>query len=221
MGLPKVIYLMGLPGAGKGTQAELLAQAIGYHRFSTGSSLRAVAQEQTELGRKVKALIDNGYLASPQLAAEIVKQAVSEQLKQGKGIVFDGTPRTLEEAKIIDAFFSEQQYCKPLVIFLKVDKQAMMERNLKRHFCLGLTNDFSVLTAADKERCLKLGGTVGTRVDDAPEKFDTRWREFQERTMPVVDYYRDLGLLHEIDGMPPISEVTRRIMEIIKKCDPA
>ena len=217
--LPKVIYVMGPPGSGKGTQAKLLAEKIGYEQFSTGDAFRAIARLQTPLGKKVKETIDNGYLASPAMAAEIVVAAVKEHVEADQGIIFDGTPRTEEEAEIVDTFFTGQEYGRPLVIFLAVSKEEMEERNSKRKFCLGIAGDFPVTNEAERSKCEKLGGTVGVRPDDEPAKYTTRWSEFTNRTKPVIDGYRQQGMLHDVDGMPEIEEVHESVMAVIGEYD--
>jgi adenylate kinase len=215
--LPKVIYLMGPPGGGKGTQAQMLAEKIGYSRFSTGDAFREVSRQDSELGRRVKETIDNGFLAPPEMAAEIVIAAVKTRIEAGEGLIFDGTPRTVEESKIVDDFFAEQGYGKPLIVYLAVDKNEMIKRNTIRKFCLGIAGDFPVMTDEDRERCEKAGGKIGTRPDDDPTKFATRWDEFMTRTYPVVEGYRQQGIVHEVDGMPSVEEVHVQIMEVIKK----
>lgn len=215
MALPKVIYVMGPPGAGKGTQAELLAQQVGYIRFSTGDAFREVSRQATDLGRRVKETIDNGYLAPPSLAAEIVIAAVEKHISGGHGLIFDGTPRTVEEGELVDQFFTDQQYGQPLVIYLKVDKDEMIRRNSQRKFCLGISGDFPVITEEDAERCRSKGGTVGTRPDDDPEKFATRWNEFMTRTYPVIEKYQGRGMVHELDGMKSIDDVHQDIMQVV------
>lgn len=214
--LPKVVYIMGAPGSGKGTQAKLLSEALGYVQFSTGDAFRSVAKEETGLGRRVKETIDNGYLAPPEMAAEIVMAAVKKHLDQGQGLIFDGTPRTVKEAQMVDAFFAEQQYGAPLVIYLAVDQAEMMRRNSKRRFCLGVKGDFPVANAADEARCQTLHGTVGVRPDDDPQKFATRWEQFMTLTHPVIEEYRARGMVHEIDGMPPVEEVRKEIMKVVE-----
>lgn len=213
--LPKVIYVMGPPGAGKGTQAELLAQKIGYVRFSTGDAFRAVSRQETDLGRRVKKTIDNGFLAPPSMAAEIVIEAVHKHVEAGQGLVFDGTPRTREEGEMVDYFFAKQKYGAPLIILLSVDRDEMERRNSRRRFCLGITGDFPVLNDEDKKRCSQLGGTVGVRSDDDPEKFSTRWEEFMNRTKPVIEKYKKRGLVYEVDGMKSIEEVHDQVMNVI------
>lgn len=210
---------MGPPGGGKGTQAELLSRKIGYKRFSTGDAFREVSRQDTPLGREVKKTIDNGYLAPPEMAAEIVKTAVKKHIDANEGLIFDGTPRTVEEAAIVDDFFVQQNYGQPLVIYLAVDKDEMIKRNSARKFCLGVSGDFPVIDEEDRKKCEELGGKVGTRPDDEPEKFSTRWDEFMNRTYPVVEKYRLQGIVHEIDGMRNIPSVHAEIMNVIGKFD--
>lgn len=214
--LPKVIYIMGPPGAGKGTQASFLAKEIGYHQFSTGAAFRAVARQETELGRQVRQVMERGELCPPPLAAQVVIEAVREQVQAGKGIVFDGTPRTLEEAAIVDAWLAEQGYGRPLVILLDIDRRQMEERNLKRRYCLDITPDFPVLSVEDMERCEKIGGRVGRRPDDEPDKFSARWQQYTDLTKPVVDRYEQEDILARVDGRSAIEDVHAAVMQVVR-----
>ena len=219
MKLPKVVYVMGPPGAGKGTQAEFLAQELGYHRFSTGDAFRALARQDSDLGRKVKETIDNGWLMPPEDAAAVVIAAVQEHLDAGRGLVFDGTPRTVKEAQMVDDFFVAQGYGRPLAMYLKVDKEDMLERNSKRQFCLDVDGDFPVVSSEDTDKCLELGGRVGTRPDDEPEKFATRWQEFMDQTYPVIEKYEGEGILHILDGKLAVPAVREAVRALIGQFD--
>lgn len=210
---------MGMPGAGKGTQAERLSAEIGYKQFSTGNAFRSIAKQDTELGKRVKDTIDNGYLAPPEMAAEVVIAAILDTVEHHNGLVFDGTPRTVRESEIIDEFFLEHGYGRPFVIYLEVEKEVMMERNSKRLYCMDVPEDFPVLDDADKNRCLSLGGNVGRRPDDEPEKFLTRYNEFMKHTYPVVEKYRAEQILRSIDGTLSIEAVHVNLMHIIEQYD--
>jgi adenylate kinase len=212
---PKIIYIMGAPGSGKGTQAQFLADELDYYQFSTGAVFRFMTQQDTPLGRAVKERVDNGRLCEPELAAEVVMSAITEHLGKGQGIVFDGTPRTVRESEIIDQFFKEFEYGDPLVFYLNIDKEIMMARNAKRRYCLQVHPDFPVITPEDEQRCLDLGGQVGARVDDSPDKFVTRWQQFMDNTYPVIEKYRARNMLHEIDGKHSIADVHTSVMKVI------
>lgn len=207
---------MGAPGSGKGTQAQLLAEKIGYHRFSTGDAFRHAAAQDTPLGRQVRQTIDSGILGPPTMAAEIVIEAVKQYMARGEGLIFDGTPRTLEEASIVDEFFAKHQYGRPLAIVLEVDREVMVARNAKRQFCLRIQPGFAVVTDADRKLCLDAGGTIGVRPDDSQEAFDNRWQQFSERTMPVIEQYRQAGILHQVDGKQSTEAVHQSIMKLIE-----
>lgn len=213
--MPNVIYIMGPPGAGKGTQTMLLSPEIGYEQFSTGDAFRKIAQKDTPLGKKVKDIIENGYLAPPELAAEVVITAVKEHLEKGDKLIFDGTPRTKEEADLVDDFFLKGGYGRPLVIYLDSDQETMVERNGKRMFCMGVTPDFPIIFRRDEKKCIDLGGHLGRRADDDPSKFGTRWQQFLELTKPVIDAYRAEGILQVVDGKMPIKDVHKSIVTTI------
>ncbi|MBI1833704.1 MAG: nucleoside monophosphate kinase [Candidatus Andersenbacteria bacterium] len=218
MSLPKVIYVMGPPGAGKGTQSELLSQELGYHRFSTGDAFRQMARQDTPLGRRVDEIIHGqGKLMPPKEAAEIVIAAVKEYTAEGKGIIFDGTPRTIEESEAVDEFFLKEGYGRPLAIRLVVDQDEMVARNSKRRFCMDIKNDFPVVTDEDVKKCEELGGRIGRREDDSPEIFAMRWSEFMDKTWPVIKKYKQEGILQEIDGHHSIEEVHGAVMQLISR----
>lgn len=217
MDLPKVIYMMGPPGAGKGTQTMLLAPEIGYTQFSTGDAMRRIARQDSDFGRKIKTIMESGELCPPELVAEVVITAVREHLQKGEKLIFDGTPRTLPESEKVDEFLKNDGFGRPLVLYLDTDKATMVDRNSKRKFCLGVQGDFPIVFKRDTQKCLDMGGTIGVRADDDPSKFDTRWNEFMARTWPVIEKYKQEGIVQVIDGKLEIAGVHKHIIETINR----
>lgn len=210
---------MGMPSAGKGTQAEMLSEKIGYKQFSTGNAFRTISRQDTELGKRVKDTIDNGFLAPPEMAAEVVIAAIQDSVADDTGLVFDGTPRTVLESEIVDEFFLEHGYGRPLAIYLEVKKEIMMDRSAKRLYCMGIEEGFPVMDDEDTKKCVTLGGVVARRPDDDPEKFLTRYNEFMKHTYPVVEKYREERILYTVNGTLSIPDVQAEIMSIINNYD--
>lgn len=212
---------MGMPGAGKGTQAELIAEAIGYKQFSTGNVFRTISRQDTPLGNKVRDIIDNGYLMPPDTVAEVVITAVEEYVTEHAGIVFDGTPRTVRESELVDEFFLEHGYGRPFVIYLDIDQQTMIERNTKRLFCVGASEDFPIMSIEDERKCQSMGGEAGRRHDDDPEKFMVRYNQFMKHTYPIIEKYKKENILHIINGIADPGTVFQDIMNVISLYDVA
>ena len=212
-----LIYLVGPPGAGKGTHAQLLQRDAGYVWLSTGNAMRSVARdEDSELGRRIRDLIDQGRLAPPDVAVQVITEEAAPQIDAGSRLVLDGSPRTVEEADRLDEFFEEHGYSSRMLLYLSISRDEMIRRNSRRKFCLEVPQGFPVETDEDVERCRQQGGRVGTRPDDRPEKLATRWDEFLQQTYPVVERYRRKGSLREVDGHRTIDQVHAEVMESIR-----
>ncbi len=193
------LILLGPPGAGKGTQAQRLIDRYATPQLSTGDMLRAAVAAGTETGRRAQAVIDAGQLVSD----EIVNGIVAERLDEAdarKGFVLDGYPRTIPQAEALDAMLRDRGVKIDAVIEFKVDENALVSRIEKR----------AAETAA-------AGKPV--RKDDKPEVFHRRLEEFKAATAAVGPYYRERGLLHSIDGMASIEEVSKAIDAVIETAE--
>lgn len=193
--MTKRLILLGPPGAGKGTQAERLVKAYGIPQLSTGDMLRAAVAAGTETGRKAKAVMDSGELVSD----AIVNAIVAERLEQDdckEGFILDGYPRTLAQADAIGSMLAARKMPIDLVIELVVDDKALVGRIVKR----------AEETAAKG---------LPVRKDDNPVVFEERLREYYKKTAPLTGYYYAKGLLHTVNGMASIDEVTAEINQLI------
>ena len=185
------LILLGPPGAGKGTQSARLMQKFGIPQLSTGDMLRAAVKAGTPVGLQAKAVMDSGALVSDAIVVGIVADRIDEADAKA-GFILDGFPRTVAQARALDAMLAGKALKLDAVVELKVDEAALMSRIEKR--------------AADT---LAAGGTV--RADDNPASFKIRLDAYREQTAPVSGYYRDKGALKSVDGMQPVEKVAAAI----------
>lgn len=185
------LILLGPPGAGKGTQAGLLTKKHGIPQLSTGDMLRAAVAEQSEIGKRAKAIMDAGQLVSD----EVVNQIVSERIDApdcANGFILDGYPRTVPQAEALGAMLADKGLKLNAVIELKVDENALVKR-METRVAETLAN----------------GGQA--RSDDNPEAFRKRLIEYREKTAPLSSYYAGTGELRVINGMAPVQDVAGEI----------
>ena len=181
------IILFGPPGAGKGTQAELLVQSRGMVQLSTGDMLRAAISAGTELGLQAKEIMDAGKLVSDDIMIGMIAERMeADDCKNG--VILDGFPRTVAQAQALDAMFADKGISLDSVIEIRVDENALFARIEKR--------------AAE---------TGGARSDDNVEVLAARLKVYHDNTAPVLPYYEDKGQLVTIDGMQPVEEVNKQI----------
>ena len=186
------LILFGPPGAGKGTQAKVLQDERGLVQLSTGDMLRAAVAAGTELGKRSKAIMDRGDLVPDDLVIGIIAERL-EKPDCAKGVIFDGFPRTVAQAKALDTMLSGRNRKIDAVIELKVDDEAMVGRM--------------------ESRVRENPGAA--RADDNPETLRKRLKVYHQNTAPLLDFYRDQGKLVTIDGMAPIGEVSTTVRRVV------
>lgn len=190
------LILLGPPGAGKGTQAQILVERYGVPQLSTGDMLRAAVKAETEIGRRAKAVMDAGELVSDAIVNAIVAERI-DQPDCARGFILDGYPRTLVQADAVEAMLAERGLTLDAVIELVVDDKALVGRIEKR---------------AQEARAA--GQPV--RKDDNASVFEERLREYYKKTAPLVGYFYAKGKLHTVDGMASIEEVTAKIEAVLR-----
>jgi adenylate kinase len=193
------LILLGPPGSGKGTQATRLVQKYGIPQLSTGDMLRAAVAAGTPIGLKAKAIMDSGSLVPDDIVVGIIAQRVEEP-DAHHGFILDGFPRTVAQAKALDTILESKQHGLDAAIELRADADKLVERIIRR---------------ADEAKAS--GKPV--RKDDDPEVFKTRLDAYRRDTAAVTPYYRDKGLLHEVDGMAPIDNVSQAIDAIVDRLE--
>jgi adenylate kinase len=189
------LIFLGPPGAGKGTQAKLLTEKYGIPQLSTGDMLRAAVAEQSDVGKRAKAVMDAGQLVSDEIVNEIVSDRIDSP-DCSKGFILDGYPRTVPQAVALGKMLEGKGLGLDAVIELKVDEVALVRR---------MENRVAETIAA--------GGKV--RSDDNPEAFKKRLVEYREKTAPLSQHYAATGELKTVDGMASVETVTSEINKIL------
>lgn len=215
------IVLLGAPGSGKGTQSQRLVKRHGIPQISTGDLLRATRDKDTEMGRKVKAVMDLGLLVDDQIVLGMVRERLAEPDTQ-QGFIFDGFPRNLAQGKALDSLLGELE--KPLdrVVQMDVDYGEIVRRIAGRRTCSNCKRVFNLLTCppgqAENETCPATGGPhqLFQRPDDKEETVTERLRVYDEQTKPLIEFYREQGILRSIDAEGDLDEVTERLEEALE-----
>ena len=212
----KNIIILGPQGSGKGTQAKLLADEFDLEHIETGEALRKIKREATELGKKVAEIIDKGKLVSSALIMEIIEKKIMTIIKN-KSIIFDGVPRTLDQAELLEKVLEKNGRHITHVFFVQISEKETINRLSKRHICrqCGQLFIFEKNSADELKKCPQCGGDIIRRKDDTPESIKQRLKLYQERTFPVIEYYRQKQKLIEINGEQSIEEVFNDIKAVL------
>nr|WP_263625858.1 adenylate kinase [Bacillus infantis] len=200
--------MMGLPGAGKGTQAEKIVEKYGIPHISTGDMFRAAIKEGTELGLEAKSFMDKGELVPDQVTIGIVRERLSKE-DCNKGFLLDGFPRTVAQADALEDILSELDKKIDYVINIDVDQSILMERLTGRRICknCGATYHLVFNPPAKADECDRCGGELYQRADDNAETVKNRLDVNIKQTKPLLDFYETKGYLRNIDGQQEISKV--------------
>jgi adenylate kinase len=184
-----ILVLFGPPGAGKGTQAKLLEEKFSIKQLSTGDIFRGHIKNETELGKKVKSILDSGNLVPDEVVVEVVVDAVSKE-EYKNGYILDGFPRTVSQAQQFDAILAKNGLSVKACIGLEVPNEELMKRILSRG---------------------------QGRADDTPEKVALRLEIYEKETSPVMGHYKSTGIFTSINGVGTVEQIFDRIVEKLNK----
>ncbi len=210
----KKLILLGAPGAGKGTQAERISDLLGIPIISTGNILKKAIREGTPLGLEAASFINSGALVPDATIIGIVKERLSHD-DCANGYILDGVPRTIVQAEALEKMGVEVTD----VISLEVPDELIEERMTGRVICSKCGSSYHKVTLkpAKEGVCDRCGSELVTRKDDTPEVVKARLETYHQTTEPLKDYYAKKGLLVEIEGVGDVSEITERIMNVLKE----
>jgi len=207
------LIFLGAPGAGKGTQAEVVSDTYGIPQISTGNILREAAKNGTEYGVKAKAAMDSGALVSDEIVIGILKERIAEDDCQ-KGFILDGFPRTVPQAEALDAMGVKIDK----VIEIFVADETIKQRVSGRRVCENCGSSYHVVykPTAEEGICDKCSHNTIIRKDDMPETVIERLSVYHEKTAPLKDYYAKQGKLVTVEGQEEVADTSRLTLEAVK-----
>ena len=214
-----ILILLGPPGAGKGTYSQRLIEAYKIPQISTGEILRTSVKNGTEMGTKAKGYMDKGLLVPD----EIIVGIVSERIKDAdckNGFLLDGFPRTVEQANALGLIFEKSKLKLDSVINIKVKEDVLFKRLTGRRMCKVCGGNYNIYTLPSKVEgvCDKCEGALYQREDDKPETIERRLKVYAEQTAPLINYYKDKNILHDVVASEgSIEEIVEKIKTIIGK----
>ena len=210
------LILLGAPGAGKGTQAELLVKKLSIPAISTGNMLREAMAKGTELGKKAKQYMDEGALVPDELILGIVADRVA-QSDCAKGFILDGMPRTIPQAEALTAALEKIGQKMDYAIDVDVPDENIVNRMSGRRACLNCGATYHIVSIPTKVEgiCDRCGSPVVLRDDDKPETVQKRLSVYHEQTQPLIDYYKAQNILKTVDGTQPMEKVFADIVAIL------
>ena len=207
------IILLGAPGAGKGTQAVMLAENLKLVQVASGDLFRQALRDETELGLKAKAYMDKGQLVPDEITIQMVLERLAAPDCAG-GAILDGFPRNLAQAKALDKALAEQSKFIDKVVYIAVSERELLKRLSGRWICRQCQAPYHEVDSPPKVagKCDRCGGELYQRADDNTETIKQRLKVYFAETSPLIDYYTGSGKLLEIDGEGSAAAVNKRIV---------
>ncbi len=212
------IIFLGAPGAGKGTQAIYVAGKLNLVHIATGDLFRQAIEQGTELGIQAKAYMEKGILGPDEITIRMVFERMSDPDCES-GVVFDGFPRNLKQARALDEVLAKQAKAIDMVVYIKVSEEELLKRLSGRWICRDCQTPYHAVNSPPKiwGRCNQCGGKLYQRPDDTDETVKKRLQVYFTETAPLIDYYTRLGKLMEVDGEGSIDEVGKRIIAALHR----
>ena len=209
------IILIGPPGAGKGTQATKVVKKFKLHKVSTGDLLREEIKNNTDLGNKIKSMMDTGSLISDNIINDLITKVISNK-KFYNRLIFDGYPRNLKQGKNLDSQIKKYKQKISCVLSLNVDKESIIKRISGRQICVNcglIFNEYYYPASSKNHSCDPK--FLNKRSDDNKKTIINRFETYLNKTLPILDFYKEQNLLHQINGMAKIDQIFDEICGII------
>ena len=212
------IVLLGAPGAGKGTQADILSRKLELAHIASGDLFRQALSKGTQLGLQAKAYMEKGQLVPNEITIKMVLERIKAPDCKG-GIILDGFPRNLDQAKALDEALKQQSTAIDVAVYVKVSENELLKRLTGRWICRNCQAPYHEIASPPQVtgKCDKCGGELYQRADDNTETIKKRLQVFFAETAPLIDYYSKAGKLLEIQGEGTVEEISGRIISALGK----
>jgi len=209
--------MLGAPGAGKGTQADILSQETDLPHIASGDLFRQALEESTEVGLLAKSYMDKGELVPDEITIKMILERIN-QPDCVSGCLFDGFPRTLHQAKVLDQALKEQGKSIDKAIYVEVPNEKLVKRLSGRWLCRACQTPYHIISSPPKTpgKCDKCGGELYQRSDDREETVKDRLNIFFAQTVPILDYYKKQNKLIRVNGNLGMQGVAREIISVLK-----
>ena len=210
------IVMLGAPGAGKGTQAKMIVEKYHIPQISTGDIFRANIKNGTELGKKAKTYMDQGMLVPDELVVDLVVDRLAKE-DCADGYVLDGFPRTIPQAEALTEALAKNGEKLDFAVDVEVPDENIVNRMAGRRACVACGGTYHIVYNPTKEEgiCDACGGETVLRDDDKPETVQKRLEIYHEQTQPLIDYYKEQGILRTVDGTADMADVFAEIVGIL------
>lgn len=214
------IVLLGPPGAGKGTQAVMLAERLKYLHLSTGDILRENVKKGTDIGKKARAFMEKGDLVPDDIVIEMMLDTIKAGAK-GKDFILDGFPRTIYQAKKIGSELDKLGLPIEMVVYFETSLKTVVFRLTGRRLCKNCGANYHIVNMPPKKQgaCDKCGGELYLRKDDNEDTIKKRLEVFSSQTKELIDYYRDKGIMEEVSGDLDAETVYKKLFGILNDRD--
>ncbi|RMH36283.1 MAG: adenylate kinase [Nitrospirae bacterium] len=212
------IIFLGAPGVGKGTQADFIASKFQIPKISTGDLLRASVAQKTPLGKKAKEYMDKGQLVPDEVVIGLIEEKLNSEECQ-RGFLLDGFPRTVAQADALSRLLAAKQQPLDRVVHFVLSRKEIIKRLSGRRSCPSCSAVYHVEARPPQKEgmCDMCGAMLLQRSDDRPETIEARLKVYEQQTTPLIEYYRALGILSELDASGSVEEVQQRLLAILTR----